>query len=132
MPVVFYPPNMPLHEQYIFHRRHLENYWATPVPFLPLVILATLLFVGGIWGLNAVRAGTLPSSFNPQVATVLFSLLPPLIVMAVILILPHLSSPVWPYQLALLHDPENKNSAGIWRWSPPRICIADRSHRRNG
>ncbi len=56
MPIVFYPPNMPLHEEYVLHRRELERYWAAPIPFIPFLVLATLLFIGGIWGMNAVRA----------------------------------------------------------------------------
>ena len=68
------------------------------------------------------RARRTPStdSFNPQVAYILFSLLPPLIMMGVMLILPHLTSPVWPYQLALLHDPDNKEL----RWNLAVVATA--------
>jgi len=120
MPVVFYPPNMPLYAQFILHRRHLERYWASPVPFMPMVILATLLFIGSIWGLDIVRDHIMPSMINPQLVTIIFSLLPPLIIMGVMLIFPHLSSPVWPYQLAMLHDQENKQI----RWNLAVVATA--------
>lgn len=120
MPIVFYPPNMPLHDRYIFHRREMEDFWAAPIPFIPFTILATLLFMGGIWGVSAVRAHQIPASIDPVMASIVISLLPPLILVAVILIVPHLSSPVWPYQVAILHDPANRQL----RWNLAVVAAA--------
>jgi len=120
MPVVFYPPNMPLHDRYVYHRRELEDFWASPIPYIPFAILATLLFIAGIWGVTAARNHLLPASIDPQTAAIVISLLPPVILICVILIIPHLSSPMWPYQVALLHDPSNKQL----RWNMAVVATA--------
>ncbi len=55
-----------------------------------------------------------------QVATIIIALLPPLILVGILLIVPHLSSPVWPYQLAVLQDPGNRQL----RWNLAVVATA--------
>lgn len=110
MPVVFYPPNMPLHEELIYHRQDMERIWASPLPFLPFIISATLVFLAGLWLVSQAEAKQLAflASFTPTQARLIVSLVPPLVLIGMILLVPQLSSPALPYQMALMRDPLDK------------------------
>jgi hypothetical protein len=107
MPVVFYPPSLPLHERMVFHRQDLEGLWAAPLPFIPFLMLATVIFLAGLWAVSQATSWHVFASMDAHTALLIVSLIPPLVLVALILITPHLSSPTWPYQLQLIQDQLN-------------------------
>lgn len=120
MAEISYPPNMPLHEDLVQHRRVGEERWMSPLTFMPLLVLATLLFLAGLWGLVTVSEGHPFANLSPLVATLVASLLPPIILLGVMLVLPTFSSPVWPYQIAMFQEPSERRL----RWNLAVVATA--------
>ena len=107
MPVVIYPPNLPLHEKVVLHREDQEEKWARPIPFIPTAIFTAGLFLAGIW-LVAQAPSWHIASLTPNQAMLIASILPSIIIVAVILITPQLSAPIYHYQAALMEDDDSQ------------------------
>jgi len=108
MPVVIYPPNLPLHEQRLFHRRDLEEMWASPIPFIPFIIFTGIVFLAGLWGVTHALEWEIFANWDKRNAMLVVSLVPPILLVIAILTYPHFSSPAMPYQLALFSDDDDQ------------------------
>ena len=120
MPVIIYPPSLPLYDTEIHHRTDMERFWANPVPFLPFLLFTTLLFLLGLWGVPHATAWPLFSGLAPVHARLLASLIPPLVLVCVLFILPQLTSPVWGYFNAMSLDPLGRQL----RWNLAVVATA--------
>lgn len=108
MPVVIYPPHLPLHEEKLYHRRDLEDMWASPIPFIPFIIFTGVIFLLGLWGVSHALEWEMFRGWSERNTMMVVSFLPPFILVLTILLYPHFSSPSWPYQLALMNDPDDQ------------------------
>jgi len=104
MPVIIYPPKLPLHDRVILHHPDQEGRWGAPIPFVPFLIFTAVVYLVGLWAVSNATSWEIFAKMDPQQAMLIVSLIPPFILVATILIYPHLSSPVFPYQMALLQD----------------------------
>jgi len=119
MPVIIYPPSLPLYDAEIHHRQETEKYWACPIPYLPFLFFTTVIFLVGLWGASHLAA--LPMlAFAGTYAHLLASLLPPLVLVVTILITPQMSSPAWGYFNAMSLDPFGRHL----RWNLAVVATA--------
>lgn len=122
MPVVIYPPSLPVHEELVLHRREKEGSWVSPIPFVPFLLFITTVFVAGLWAVS--KGSPLMEMFKgyPEyTATLIVSLIPPLILVGTLLIYPYLSSPLLAYQLALFRDEDSERQI---RWNLAIVATA--------
>lgn len=120
MQIAAYPPPMPLYDGFIRHARSMESRWASPVAYLPMLILGTLLFLGGLWVLTQTMVGEGFSFISPPVAMWVFSLTPPAVLIGVVFLQPLLSSPVWAYYVSLARSPNQPQL----RWNLAVVATA--------
>jgi len=104
MPVIIYPPKLPMHERVVLHREHQENRWGAPIPFVPFLIFTAAIYLLGLWAVSNVDSWEFMANLAEQQRLLIASSIPPVILVLTILIYPHLSSPVFHYQAALLQD----------------------------
>ena len=104
MPVIIYPPNLPLHERVVFHRQDLEGRWGAPIPFVPFLIFTTVVYLLGLWGVSNAETWEMFKDLGADKTLLIMSLVPAIILVATILIYPHISSPLFPYRMALMQD----------------------------
>jgi len=104
MPVIIYPPKLPLHERVILHRQDREGRWGMPIPFIPFLLFTAVVYLIGLWAVSNANTWELLANLSEQHRLLVVSLIPPVILVATILIYPHLSSPIFHYQTALLRD----------------------------
>jgi hypothetical protein len=104
MPVIIYPPKLPLHERVVLHRQDQEGRWGAPIPFVPFLIFTAVIYLAGLWAVSNVNSWEFMANLTEQQRLLIVSLIPPVILVATILIYPHLSSPIFHYRVALLQD----------------------------
>lgn len=117
--MIDYPPYLPLYEKYSCHSRAAESRWATPLPFLPIAIIATFLFLLGLWGQDYVREHHAIGNMSHNLLVVLAAVLPALVIVLIMLLVPLTSSPIWPYQAAMMHDDDRR-----LRWNMAVVATA--------
>jgi hypothetical protein len=90
------------------------------VAFIPTAILATFLFLAGIWGYRIYAEQHTFANLPPLVSLLVISLAPPAILLLVVVLVPMLSSPIWPYQVAIFQEPEDQRL----RWNLAVVATA--------
>ncbi|MHB9107291.1 MAG: hypothetical protein ACYDCO_09590 [Armatimonadota bacterium] len=104
MPVIIYPPNLPLHERVVFHRQDQESRWGAPIPFVPFLIFTAIVYLFGLWAVSNAESWEMFNNLGPDKTLLIMSLIPAIILVGTILIYPHISSPLFSYKMALMQD----------------------------
>jgi hypothetical protein len=105
MPVVYYPPPLPLYEESRAHLSATECAWATPITFLPFLAITAVLFLAGVWGMDGLEHLRIFAELPSVVKLLIVSLVPPLLLILAILQTPRVSSPLPAYQAFLARAP---------------------------
>ncbi len=121
MPVIFYPPNMPLRGPVVYHRQDLEPLWASPIPFLPFLLLTTVIFILGLWGVSVADSWPFVGALSPLHRLLVVSSIPPLVLVLLLFMVPQMSSPAPAYRSALAMDPSDRTL----RWN---LAVAATAH----
>ena len=119
MPVIIYPPSLPLYDAEVHHEQSLEKYWASPIPYFPFLVFITIVFLTGLWGVSQISRWPL-LAFAGAHASLIAALLPPLVLVVMILIVPQVSSPAWGYLTALSVNPLGRQL----RWNLAVVATA--------
>ena len=121
MPVVPYPPQMPLFEKKIRHSRALEDRWLAPITFRELLVLTTILFLASLAGFTYVTEhGALIQGLSKQAHLIIIALLPALIILLTAIFAPRASMPIFPYQVAMFQTEEDREI----RWNLAVVATA--------
>jgi hypothetical protein len=119
---IMYPPTMPLYADRIRHARVNEPLWAAPIPFMPFLVMTTVIFLLGLGCLYAINVkGWTIGTLSPQVTLLLISILPAVMLVLVIILGPKSSSPAYAYQVELFRDPDDART----RWNLAVVSTAN-------